>query len=532
METPPRGTKRHLLFIRAERMTLLAWGGGCMSLIGHFAHDEEAFDKFSAYMAAHSKIPCVVIVDLIEEDYKMETVVHVRGADRAALLNRRMTSLFRTTPYRYASIIGRETSGRKDDKAVLTALTKPDLIDPWVSRLLAKRVPILAISSAAYLMEKLAELLKLNKLAQTLIVTLESDGSMRQTYLQNGQLIFSRLTRAQSLELDLVGKVVRDQCDQTCKYLARIKVLLTDASLPVHVYLSEDVFVDPLTVQLENVEFFFHSARGLVDEASLNLDELAPSVLFFLLAFQLKKNEVANIYASTLVRRYYYLFSARRVLYVLSALVVMAAAATSAPLVGRIAGQTATTTSTLLDYQNLELQYQQLRNSFTQTPIPAVQMVLVVSTYDAILKQMLDMNRSLSDISNSLLVSPNLRLTQIAWQLVEDSSDAVSAVDEYGFEESEESRYQRNFVNGRLSLMTTIHGRINSAISFREVDRLIDDFSRALEQQTGGVVAAVRMPLNMSVNERMDTVVDGGNASGEFVLELTERFAHDETENQ
>ena len=80
--------------------------------------------------------------------------------------------------------------------------------------------------------------------------------------------------------------------------------------------------------------------------------------------------------------------------------------------------------------------------------------------------------------------------------------------------------------------MTTIHGRINSAISFREVDRLIDDFSRALEQQTGGVVAAVRMPLNMSVNERMDTVVDGGNASGEFVLELTERFAHDETENQ
>lgn len=252
-----------------------------MSLIGHFAHDEEAFDKFSAYMAAHSKIPCVVIVDLIEEDYKMETVVHVRGADRAALLNRRMTSLFRTTPYRYASIIGRETSGRKDDKAVLTALTKPDLIDPWVSRLLAKRVPILAISSAAYLMEKLAELLKLNKLAQTLIVTLESDGSMRQTYLQNGQLIFSRLTRAQSLELDLVGKVVRDQCDQTCKYLARIKVLLTDASLPVHVYLSEDVFVDPLTVQLENVEFFFHSARGLVDEASLNLDELAPSVLFF-----------------------------------------------------------------------------------------------------------------------------------------------------------------------------------------------------------------------------------------------------------
>ena len=57
---------------------------------------------------------------------------HVGAGDRDAIVGRKLTQIFRNTPYRHAMLQGREPEGRRDDRVLYTAITNPEVLRPWL----------------------------------------------------------------------------------------------------------------------------------------------------------------------------------------------------------------------------------------------------------------------------------------------------------------------------------------------------------------------------------------------------------------
>lgn len=512
----------HVLLVDAEGATLFLWKGRQFIEVDKFLAEEDDFDRFHVYFEMHPSVPCVVIADLIEEDFRIETAVHVTGSDRSVLLTRRMNLLFRTSQYRIARVVGRETTGRKDDRVLFTALTKPDIIEPWISRLLKNRVSISAITSAAYVMESFAQAQGLRNQAHTLLVNYEASSGLRQTYLQKGRVIFSRLTRTEAMDNERFAGFLLEQCDQTRKYLERIRQLPYDRTLDVHVFTAER-FTDTPSLDHEQLHFYHYAVDEMRLPAKLKLLEGIPGALAYAMAQALRKGGIPNVYAPFQIRRYSVLRRASNYLYGLSALTVLCVLIYLSPTLFSISELVNRETEMNIAARPLLDEYQRMRDNFPETPIQSGQMELVVSTYEAILGQRMDVEKSLRLVSEALTASPELVLTGVEWKLVNvgESQDNVSI---YGAVESEDEALQRGLVNHEMKVQTRVSGLVESATSYRQARAMIDAFANALGTLTGSPVTPVEMPMDVSVDTLVSTVVDGRDAAGVFVLEFLESF--------
>ena len=90
-----------------------------------------------------------MLVDVVEEEYRHETIPHLYGPDRRAVLERKLAWFFRGTPYSHVLPEGRETEGRRDDKVLLSAITNPELVQPWTRLCVQQKVPVAGIYSLA-----------------------------------------------------------------------------------------------------------------------------------------------------------------------------------------------------------------------------------------------------------------------------------------------------------------------------------------------------------------------------------------------
>ena len=114
----------HVIHLSNAEIVCLPWRFGRPVAEHRFANDEAGLAAFSTYLRDWQNIPTRIVVDLIEEDLRVETLPHLRGRDRRVVLERRLSQLYRATPFRLAVLQGRETTGRRDDIALCTAITQ------------------------------------------------------------------------------------------------------------------------------------------------------------------------------------------------------------------------------------------------------------------------------------------------------------------------------------------------------------------------------------------------------------------------
>ncbi|MGB8856864.1 MAG: hypothetical protein WCC58_09375, partial [Burkholderiales bacterium] len=112
-----------------------------------FMLNESGKNEFDVYLGSIKSIPAYLLTDLIEEDFRSDTIPHVKPRDRAQLLERKLGQAYRYTPYRHATLQGRESDGRRDDRVLYTAITNPDLLKPWIDLLTAHKIPLMGIYS-------------------------------------------------------------------------------------------------------------------------------------------------------------------------------------------------------------------------------------------------------------------------------------------------------------------------------------------------------------------------------------------------
>ena len=93
------------------------WYNGRIASSYLFDINDEGREYFERYLRQTPNSPIYIMVDVFEEEYRRETIPHVFGPDRQALLSRKQDRLFRDTPYTYTQTQGREEEGRRDEGA-------------------------------------------------------------------------------------------------------------------------------------------------------------------------------------------------------------------------------------------------------------------------------------------------------------------------------------------------------------------------------------------------------------------------------
>lgn len=179
-----------LIFIGAVHCHACTWQNGELSAEECFADNAEGKEQFTAFLKTH-RAPALLLTDLVEEDFRHETVPHLRGSDRTELIQRKLEQYYRDTPFRQAITLQRHKEGRRDDDMLFSALTNPALITPWLDIMLAHNIALAGIYSIPNIS---APLVKDISSGSLLLLSWEKHAGLRQTYFDAKLLSFSRLT--------------------------------------------------------------------------------------------------------------------------------------------------------------------------------------------------------------------------------------------------------------------------------------------------------------------------------------------------
>ncbi len=164
--------------------------------------------------AAWSCKRLAVIVDLMEEEYRLERLPHLGGRDREVLWARKRRQLFQDEPYVSVARVGREKTGRRDDRVLFSAIRDAPMFERWLESLASWRIAVTGIWS----LPRLSASWRACPLAEGLRVLLYQGGgkiALRQTYHEGGHLVFSRFS-------PVVGEEEGAQeLERTWRYLSR-----------------------------------------------------------------------------------------------------------------------------------------------------------------------------------------------------------------------------------------------------------------------------------------------------------------------
>ncbi len=210
---------RHLLHLSNDEMVCVPWKFGRPVAEHRFRADAEGQDAFARYLQQWQNVPVLLAVDLIEEDFRIETLPHLRGSDRRIVTERRLGQIYRGTPFRMAIQQGRETQGRRDDILLCTAITQSEGLAGWLDLLQAARIPLLGVYPTALLGENLLRGIGLAE-DQVMLVTPLGQGAVRISFFQHGRLKFSRISEpSASVAADRMERI-RDETRKTLQYVA------------------------------------------------------------------------------------------------------------------------------------------------------------------------------------------------------------------------------------------------------------------------------------------------------------------------
>lgn len=222
-----------VLLIGAERARLFLSQGGRLHHAYEFTANEEGLRNFGHYLASASPAPVLGLVDLMDEEYRLENVPPVRGRERRAMLARRHARYFRNTPFWQALPQGRAHEGRRDARMLMMALTRPELVEPWLAQIAKHHAPLAGLYSLPALAPPLLARLGIGGSA-VMLVSVEATGGLRQTFLRDGRLMLSRLVVMPRPGTVPHAAFVTGELVKLRRYLSSLALLGPEDTLHIH----------------------------------------------------------------------------------------------------------------------------------------------------------------------------------------------------------------------------------------------------------------------------------------------------------
>ena len=201
---------RRLLYLTSGGMTAHHWQFGASRQEGSFSINERGRHDFARYLAKHPDEAFTLLANLPGERYQIESIPALRGPDRHTIIRRKLEQLYPGTTLTAALSLGYQKASRTNECVLFVALAdNDDGLLPWLEALSTTGTPLVAVHSLPMLAGSLFSRLEITE-PQCLLFTVQ-DQSLRQSYLKNGVVHFSRLTSLHRLGPDETAQAILDE---------------------------------------------------------------------------------------------------------------------------------------------------------------------------------------------------------------------------------------------------------------------------------------------------------------------------------
>ncbi|MCL2075040.1 MAG: hypothetical protein FWH15_01110 [Betaproteobacteria bacterium] len=215
---------RLFLFIEPTLVRLYRRQKRQIARLTDFTPDAAGLGSFAEWRAGEARLPITILTDLPDEGFVIEAIPRLYGAERRAVIRRKIQRHFPDTPYVAARTLPwhgsekpvSEKPGRKEENLLLTSLPAQPLQD-W----LAAAKPLSGLYALPQLVEAAAR--KLN-LPRDCIVLLRRGNFARQILLRAHVPCFSRLFSGN-------GENLLEETRRLLTYLTRQQPLQADLPL-------------------------------------------------------------------------------------------------------------------------------------------------------------------------------------------------------------------------------------------------------------------------------------------------------------
>lgn len=412
-------TKR-LLFLTNHRLLSMVWKRGRALDCQIFPLDEEGRLAFSRHVAGLPGIPVYLLTELVEEDFRSDAIPHVIRRDRRAIVDRKLSQIYRVTPYRLGIVQGREADGRRDDRVLYTAITNPELVKPWVDLLIELGAPFAGVYSAPLLS---AELLKALRIVaeHALLVSVETGGGLRQSYFHRGEIKFSRLTPVSEIRREELPAFIADEVGKTWQYLDSLRYFTRADSLDVFILAHPDDHAAILEARpsISQLQYNVVNIRELAVRIGLE-DALPDSDATPIFIQLLGRRPPQGQFAAREETHGMRIWKSRVGLYAASLAIIACSAAWSGFTAWQSASRNRQIENIELQARSIAQQHQVAVNGLPASTVSPAVMRDSVKLYDTLIKDSPSPTEALRDISRALERFPNIRVQQIVWALSND----------------------------------------------------------------------------------------------------------------
>ncbi len=486
---------KRLLYLTDRGVRVYRWLQGNLTLTGEFSGgDEPQLEAFEQWLQEDRRAPLFIVADLIEIDFRVEIMPHASFTDAAQMRQRKLNSIYRASPFRNALNLGREAGGRRDDRVLLSAITNPEALSPWLPAITRLKAPLAGICVPPLLLDKAA---KSWASEHTLLVSRDNDAGLRITYFFAGELRFSRLTPHLETDIQELAPSLVEEVARTQQYLLNLRLLGRDDPL--------QIFVTDQPKYLEEWQARFQSSR-LLHFDTISLPELAKTTqapgitetscaadLFITLAAQgFAKNHYGI--GAHLHEAYLRLLRVTIQAIVLAMLVIgtilMSYDAYSLYDLQQQAEEA------LAQSTKTEAQYQQIKTSFPPAPASAEAMREADQAVQKLREEQAPPRALLSQVSKGLDAAPSIRMTRLVWRFA-NPQETKSAFDNSGPAQLTQAPAPEPGKTGSENRWhVLIEGEIHHSIKQREALAAVNTLVKAITTKEISV-EVLRLPYNV-----------------------------------
>ena len=228
---------RILLYLSAAGASFALYHRGTLREVHALPSHEEGWEEFNALLLKHAGKPVAIAVDTVDEVYRQDILPRVHGADRREMTDRRLRQLIHHSAYRAAlrqkslsdPVLQDQLKERRQERYLMMGLTNAEIVRPWLDIMHVRGAHLAGIWLLPALAIPLAKQFRLGK--GRLLLVSEQTGGLRLTYLEEGELRFSRLAPVDSSQYENPLEGYAEEIERTRQSLLGQRLLARSVPL-------------------------------------------------------------------------------------------------------------------------------------------------------------------------------------------------------------------------------------------------------------------------------------------------------------
>ncbi len=519
-----KSSARRILFIGSDKLIVYHWSKDSLGSSYLFDTSTEGFEFFGKYLNEVNNDPVYVLLDTAAEEYRLDTIPHVFGVDRKALIERKRDKLFRGMSYFYADVQDREESGRRDDNIMLSAITDPEVIQSWLKILGNHKVPVAGVISIPLLLQETSNSIP-GMQGNALVFSLQSISGLRQSFFRAGLLKFSRLVKMPRYGIEPYAPILTDELVKVRRYIEGAHFLDPDKSLDIY-FLGNKELLDELGKT--------HTNSSMIRYHMLDVDHLLKTYGFFeqiktpfsdkYFTYLLFKHKSKNYYAMSKETRYFQMWRINKSLRVASFISMISGIIWAGLNVfdGFTYRHQQISDAKKADFYSVR--YDIEREGIFALPVDPADLKIAIETKDVLKKYKASPVDMFKLISKGLNILPEIKISQIQWASNSNpnykigSSGLGNVVDKEGDRpnvndtETDYIYYQIAMIN---AFLTNFDG------DYRKALNTIDKFSETMRQlDSVHDVSVVTLPLEISSDASLQGSANRNTSKSNFAVRI------------